>query len=100
MPTAQQRAVYFSWDPVPAGEGVSIRTRPAALLAGLAPWRAGVLQPLRDLGVALGLALGLAGIASVRLAAGLVAAPVCLLLSLAPRLAMNAAAAKKRPTGK
>lgn len=94
--TAQQGAVYFSWDPLPASEGVSVRTRPAALLASVAPWRAGVLEPLRDLG----LALALAGAASVRLAAGLVAAPVCMLLSLAPRFAVSAVAARKRWPGK
>lgn len=94
--TARQRAVYFSWDPVPAGEGVSIRTRPAALLAGLAPWRAGVLQPLRDLGVA----LGLAGVALARLAVGLALTPACALLALAPRLAPNAAAARNAGRGK
>jgi len=94
--TAQPSAAYFSWDPLPAGEGVSISMRPAPAFASGPQWRAGVLQPLRDLR----LALGLAGAASIRLAAGLVATPVRALLSLAPRFAMNSAAARSRIVGK
>lgn len=94
--TAQHSAVYFSWDPLPASEGVTVSTRPTGSFAGGPQWRAGVLQPLRDLR----LALGLAGAASIRLAAGLVAAPVRALFSLAPRFAMNAAAARSRSVRK
>ena len=94
--TELQRAAYFSWDPVPASEGVSISTRPARVFSSIPQRHAGVLQPLRDLG----LALGLAGAALARLAAGLLATPACALLSLAPRFAMYAAATRKRPLGK
>lgn len=94
--TAQQRAVYFSWDPLPATEGASINARPARVFASTARWQAGALEPLRDLETA----LGLAGAASVRLAAALVLITARALLSLAPRFAMNAAAARKRPLGK
>lgn len=94
--TAQHSAAYFSWDPLPATEGMTVSTRPAGSFASGRQSRAGVLQPLRDLR----LALGLAGSASTRLAAGLVAAPIRALFSLAPRFAMNAATARSRTVGK
>lgn len=94
--TAQHSTAYFSWDPLPATEGVTVSTRPSWTFAGDPQWRAGVLQPLRDLR----LALGLAGSASIRLAAGLVAAPIRALFSLAPRFAMNTAVARSRTVGK
>ncbi|MGC1176189.1 DUF2917 domain-containing protein [Polaromonas sp.] len=94
--TAQQSAAYFSWDPLPANEGVTISTRSTWAFAGGPQWRASVLQPLRDLR----LALGLAGSASTRLGAGLAVTLARALLLLAPRFAMDAAAARSRPAGK
>jgi hypothetical protein len=93
---AKHSAAYFSWDPLPASEGLSVSTRPARMPVRSPVWQAGVLQPLRDLG----LALGLAGAASARLAAGLVAAPARVLMALAPRFGMGVAAAGKRAAGK
>ena len=89
----RHRAVYFNWDPLPASAGVTLSTRSARVFSVTGQWHAGVLQPLRDLGRA----LGLAGAALARLALGLVATPACALLSQTPRFAMNAAAARKSP---
>ncbi|MEO8024058.1 DUF2917 domain-containing protein [Polaromonas sp.] len=91
----QHNAAYFSWDPLPACEGVILSTRPHRVLATAPQWRASVHQPLRDLR----LALVLTGSALARLAAGLVVALVGALLSLAPRSVMNAAALRSRPRG-
>ena len=67
---AAARAAYFSWDPLPARAGVSITPRRAPVLARGPDWRGGVVQPWRDLRMA----LVLAGAASVRLMAGLAGA--------------------------
>lgn len=88
----QHNAAYFSWDPLPASDGVTLSTRPSRVLAYGPYWHANVRQPLRDLR----LALWLTGSALARLAAGLAAALVRALLSL-PRFAMNSAVARSRP---
>ncbi len=55
-------SAYFSWDPLPGAQGQAVdgAVRPATR------WQGGVVQPLRDLG----LALGLAGAAAGRLVRG------------------------------
>lgn len=65
---ATDAAAYFSWDPLPA-------------TAGIARWRGGVAQPLRDLR----LALGLAGTALGRLVVGLAGVSAAAVRALAPR---------------
>ncbi len=64
---AAHSATYFSWDRLPATVGVPITSRRPLVFAGNPQWRSGVVQPLRDLRVA----FGLAGAASARLLAGL-----------------------------
>lgn len=77
---AQNSAAYFSWDPLPATAGLAIAERRARVLARHPPWRAGVLQPLRDL----------------RLAAGLAGALTATLLALVPRFAIELATGRAR----
>lgn len=69
--SAAAHAAYFSWDPLPAQAGVSIAPRRSPVLARSPEWRGGVVQPWRDLRMA----LVLAGAASVRLMAGLAGVP-------------------------
>jgi hypothetical protein len=68
-------SAYYSWEPVAASNPVTALT-PAA-------WRAGVLQPLRDLRLALGLTAGALGRLARGLAGGVVAAGTGILASLA-----------------
>lgn len=82
---AQNTAAYFSWDCLPATAGIALMNTPRRVLAGSAPWRAGVTQPLRDLR----LALGLAAAASGRLAFGLAGAAGAVLALLLPRFAID-----------
>lgn len=89
---AQNTAAYFSWDPLPASEGVAIALRRASALADSPQWRAGVLQPMRDLR----LAFGLAGTASARLVVGFAGALTTGLLGLLPRFATDFVAARNR----
>lgn len=85
-------SAYFSWDPLPASAAVSIaHTRIAALARSFAA-HGGVLQPLRDLRAALGLAVGATG----RLLAGLVLAPAAALLAVTPRFAIDLIAGRAR----
>ena len=56
---------YYSWEPAAAS--------PSVALVGSAGWRAGVLQPLADLRLALALALGALGRLARGLAGGVVA---------------------------
>lgn len=64
-------AAYFSWDPLPCTQARAVR----GAVRGGSRWQAGVAQPLRDLGLALGqaggalgrLVQGLAGLAGVTL---------------------------------
>ncbi len=89
---AENSAAYFSWDPLPATEGVAIATASRRVLAGSAPWRAGVAQPLRDLR----LALGLVAAASGRLAFGLTGTAAAAVLALVPRFAIDFVAGRDR----
>lgn len=87
---AQNTAAYFSWDPRPATAGLAIADRRARALARNPQWRAGVLQPLRDLR----LAAGLAATASGRLLAGLAVALTAPLLVVVPRLVIDLVAGR------
>lgn len=89
---AQNTAAYFSWDPLPATAGLAIAERRTMALARHSQWRAGVLQPLRDLR----LAAGLAATASGRLLAGLAGALMAPLLALAPRFVIELVAGRAR----
>lgn len=89
---AQNTAAYFSWDPLPATAGLAIAERRATALARSPQWRAGVLQLLRDLR----LAAGLAATASGRLLAGLACALTATLLAVVPRFAIDLAAGRAR----
>jgi len=89
---AQNTAAYFSWDPLPATAGLAIAERRAVALVRSPQWRTGVLQPLRDLR----LAAGLAAIASGRLLAGLAGALTATLFALAPRFAIDLVAGRAR----
>lgn len=89
---AQNTAAYFSWDPLPAMAGLAIAERRARALARNPQWRAGVLQPLRDLR----LAAGLAATASGRLLAGLAGALTVALLVVVPRLVIDLVAGRAR----
>jgi hypothetical protein len=91
---AQNTAAYFSWDALPATAGLRIAERRALALARNPQWRAGVLQPLRDLR----LAAGLAATASGRLLAGLAGALAATLLAVAPRFAIDLIAGRARTT--
>ena len=65
-------SAYFSWDPLPASAVATVaHSRP--VLARSVAARGQVLQPLRDLRAALGLALGASGrlVAGLALASGL-----------------------------
>ena len=61
-------SAYYSWEPATASRPVAISKS-----VGSAGWRAGVLQPLADLRLALALALGALGRLARGLAAGVVA---------------------------
>jgi hypothetical protein len=61
-------SAYYSWEEAAASHPVALSRS-----AGSAGWRAGVLQPLADLRLALGLALGALGRLARGLAAGVVA---------------------------
>lgn len=89
---AQNTAAYFSWDPLPASEGIAIGLRQATAFADSPQWRTGVLQPMRDLR----LAFGLAGTASARLVAGFAGALTAALLGLRPRFATDFVAGRDR----
>lgn len=82
---AHSMAAYFSWDPLPATAGIRIASRRASVFAGSPEWRAGVVQPLRDLRTA----FGLAGAASGRLAGGLADALLAALRAVLPRFATD-----------
>lgn len=85
-------SAYFSWDPLPASAAVSVaHTRVAAFARSYAA-NGGLLQPLRDLRAALGLAVGASG----RLMAGLALAPAAALLGLMPRFAIDLIACRAR----
>lgn len=68
--TDRQASVYFSWDPLPHGAAQAV----ASALRGAGRWQQAVVQPVRDLGLALGqagaavgrLVLGLAGLMGTR----------------------------------
>lgn len=83
---------YFSWDPLPASAAVSIAHIRGAALARSFAAHGGLLQPLRDLRAALGLAAGATG----RLLAGLALLPAAALLGLAPRFAIDLIAGRAR----
>jgi hypothetical protein len=86
---------YFSWDPLPAAAGVALARPSRHALAQRAvslPWRAGVAQPLRDLRGA----LGLAGVASGRLAFGLAGMLGAALLALLPGFVTGLATGRAR----
>lgn len=92
---AQNTAAYFGWDPLPATAGLAIAEQRAGALARSPQWRTGVLQPLRDLR----LAAGLAATASARLLAGLAGlagALTATLLAVAPRFAIDLIAGRAR----
>lgn len=91
---AQGAAAYFSWDPLPASAGLALTARRATTFACSPQWRAGVLQPLRDLR----LAAGLAARASGRLLAGLAGALAATLLAVVPRFAIDLVAGRARTT--
>ncbi len=88
---ADTSSAYFSWDPLPASAGLGL-VHSGAVLARNVAARGQVLQPLRDLRAALGLALGASG----RLAAGLALAPVAALLEVVPRFAIDLIAGRAR----
>ena len=89
---AQDAAAYFSWDPLPDAAGLVVAERRASVLVRNPQWRAGVLQPLRDLR----LAAGLAATASGRLLTGLAGALAATLLAVVPRFAMDLVAGRAR----
>ncbi len=68
-------SAYYSWEPVAASKAVATLTPTG--------WRAGVLQPLLDLRLALGLTAGALGRLARGLAGGVVAAGTGILASLA-----------------
>ncbi|MDI1338719.1 DUF2917 domain-containing protein [Polaromonas sp.] len=89
---SQGAAAYFSWDPLPASAGLALTARRTTALARNPQWRAGVLQPLRDLR----LAAGLAATASGRLLGGLAGALTATLLAVVPRFAIDLVAGRAR----
>jgi hypothetical protein len=92
---ANASPAYFSWDPLPAAAGVALARPSRHVLAQRAvslPWRAGVAQPLRDLRGA----LGLAGVASGRLAFGLAGMLGAALLALLPGFVTGLATGRAR----
>ncbi len=91
---AKNAAAYFSWDPSPVTLGLAIVERRALAFARNPQWHTGVLQPLRDLRMA----GGLAATASGRLLAGLAGVLTASLLALAPRFAIDFVAGRARPT--
>ncbi len=80
-------AAYFSWDPLSAAAGLTVASRPRRVFAA-----SGVVQPLRDLR----LAFGLAASASGRLALGLVTAAAEAGLAVLPRPALDLIAGRTR----
>ncbi|WP_372826600.1 DUF2917 domain-containing protein [Polaromonas sp.] len=88
-------AAYFGWDPLPETAGVALASPSRHELAQRAvalPWRAGVVQPLRDLRGA----LGLAAAASGRLTFDLAGATGAAMLALLPRFATDFATGRAR----
>ncbi|HYW56136.1 MAG TPA: DUF2917 domain-containing protein [Polaromonas sp.] len=67
---------YFSWDPLPAAAALQVARAPRRVFAA-----SGVVQPLRDLRLAFGMAAG----ASARLAAGLAGVLADAVLAVLPR---------------
>ncbi len=80
-------AAYFSWDPLPAAAGLAVASRPRRVFAA-----SGVVQPLRDLR----LAFGLAASASGRLGLGLANAAAEAVVAVLPRPALDLIAGRTR----